>query len=72
MNGWEVIRSLRDRYLEVLAHPERARPRVLVVSGRDEEETRSFVRRLGADAYLTKPFPGQELVTVVQELLATE
>jgi DNA-binding response OmpR family regulator len=66
MNGWEVLRSLK----EVTAWPgNRARPKVIVISGRNEDETVSFVRRLGADAYLMKPLWGDEILATVRSVL---
>lgn len=69
MNGWEVMRGLRDR-----GHmsPKQAgqSPKVVVLSGRSEGATQAFARRLGADAYLTKPLRGAELVATLQHVLA--
>ncbi len=62
MNGWEVIRSLR-------AEPQPL-PKVVVVSGRSEDDTVAFVRRLGADAFLSKPCWGDELLATVRQVLA--
>ena len=63
MNGWEVIRSLHSEP----AHPP---PKVVVVSGRSEDDTAAFVRRLGADAFLTKPCWGEQLLATVRQVLA--
>ena len=70
MNGWEVMRSMRER-MPVAAYAQATeRPKVVVVSGRSEDETAAFVRRLGADAYLTKPLWGNQLLAAVREVLA--
>ena len=55
VNGWEVIRGLREPDTAMHLDQHVVRPKVVVVSGRDEDDTAAFVRRLGADAYLTKP-----------------
>src|SRR2546426_4958309 len=41
MNGWEVIRSLSGRSAGCVQVPETGRPKILVVSGRDDDETAS-------------------------------
>ena len=43
---------------------------VVVVTALDDEASRERGRKLGADAYLTKPFTPQDLVRQVQEVLA--
>lgn len=68
MNGWEVMRSFRERTrMKGWRHGES--PKVVVVSGRAERETVEFVQRLGVDAYLTKPVLGKELVAGVRGVL---
>jgi len=64
MNGWEVIRSLRSE-------PVHCMPKVVVVSGRSEDDTAAFVRRLGADAFLTKPCWGDQLLATVRHVLGS-
>jgi len=64
MNGWEVIRSLRTEPVQSL-------PKVVVVSGRSEDDTAAFVRRLGADAFLTKPCWGDQLLATVRQVLGS-
>ena len=46
-----------------------SRMKIVVVSGRSEDETAAFVRRLGADAYLTKPFWSEQILATVRQLL---
>jgi DNA-binding response OmpR family regulator len=70
MNGWEVMRWLRGSGRMCTKEHRDEPPKVVVVSGRDESETVDFVRRLGADAYLTKPLLGHELVSTVRQVLA--
>src|SRR5437868_615400 len=49
MNGWEVLRRLKD----VRQNPEMARPTlpVIVISAQSDPETRRFAVRLGAAAF---------------------
>jgi CheY-like chemotaxis protein len=69
MNGWEVMRALRSRLDEPQLRG-RARPKIIVLSGREEPETAAFASRLGADAYLTKPLGGQQIVQTLRQVLA--
>ncbi len=71
MNGWEVLRSLRGP-VAALSRKGKPLPKVIVVSGRREDETVAFVRRLGADAYLTKPLLGKQLLATVRRVLADQ
>jgi DNA-binding response OmpR family regulator len=68
VNGWEVLRKLRSRETGTIGI-QRPRPKVVVVSGRTEDETEAFARRLGADAYLTKPLWGTQLIATVRQVL---
>ncbi len=70
VNGWEVIRSLRRRAFSDPQTPP-ARPKIVVVSGRSEEDTVEFVRRLGADAYVTKPLWGDQILAAVRQVLSS-
>jgi two-component system, OmpR family, response regulator len=72
MNGWELLRALREQStLQPPADPnDSKRMKIVVVSGRCEDETAAFVRRLGADAYLTKPFWSEQILATVREVLA--
>ena len=70
MNGWEVIRQLRTKTAPEPPPAEHGRiPKVVVLSGRNEDETAAFVRRLGADAYLTKPSWGDQILATVRGVL---
>jgi two-component system copper resistance phosphate regulon response regulator CusR len=53
VDGWEVLRWLRGR---------ESRPRVLVLSARDQVSDRVEALHLGADDYLVKPFAYDELI----------
>lgn len=70
MNGWEVLRSLRNSVGITGGPTKKTLPKVVVVSGRSEDDTVAFVRRLGADAYLMKPLWGDELIATVRNVLA--
>jgi CheY-like chemotaxis protein len=69
MNGWEVMRAVRDRLREPQMRG-RPRPKIVALSGRNEPETAAFASRLGADAYLTKPLAGDQIVQRLREVLA--
>jgi CheY-like chemotaxis protein len=70
MNGWEVMRQLRAKLAAPGGGAPRRLPKVVVLSGRNEDETAAFVRRLGADAYLTKPSWGDQILATVRGVLA--
>jgi two-component system, OmpR family, response regulator len=69
MNGFEVIRTLRGHERVTPAGGGKDRPKVVVLSGRSEDETAAFVKRLGADAYLTKPSWGEQILATVRGVL---
>jgi two-component system sensor histidine kinase/response regulator len=68
MNGWEVIRRLHPRFASTLFPASACK--ILAVSRRGDEETVSFVRRLGADAFLVKPVTPITLIRTVDALLS--
>jgi len=59
VDGLEVLRRLRDR---------NSKPRILVLSARDQVEDRVEALDLGADDYLVKPFAFDEVRARVQAL----
>jgi two-component system response regulator MprA len=67
MNGWEVLRRLRDG---TPGETPRAMP-VIVVSGQSDPETRQFTSRLGAAAFVPKPIDLKEFARVVRGVLRT-
>lgn len=70
MNGWEVMRQLRATTTIPRGGEAAARaPKVVVLSGRNEDETAAFARKLGADAYLTKPSWGDQIIATVRGVL---
>jgi DNA-binding response OmpR family regulator len=71
MNGWEVMRQLHAKMASAGSSEPPCVPKVVVLSGRNEDETAAFVRRLGADAYLTKPSWGDQILATVRGVLAT-
>jgi len=65
LNGWDVLSSIRD-------DPEvRDTPVIMLTAlGHDADEREGVIR--GADVYLTKPYEPQQLVELVNRLLAPE
>jgi two-component system copper resistance phosphate regulon response regulator CusR len=59
VDGWTVLRGLNGR---------EPRPRILVLSARDQVEDRVEALHLGADDYMVKPFSYDELVARLQAL----
>ncbi|RAP56961.1 response regulator transcription factor [Oleiagrimonas sp. MCCC 1A03011] len=59
VDGWAVLRWLNGR---------EPRPRVLVLSARDQVEDRIEALHLGADDYMVKPFSYEELTARLQAL----
>jgi two-component system copper resistance phosphate regulon response regulator CusR len=60
MNGWQLLRSLRDKGRQVP---------VLFLTARDQVEDRVRGLELGADDYLVKPFSFAELLARVRTIL---
>ena len=67
MNGWEVLRRLKDRYRRQPT-PTPDLP-VIVISAQSDPETRSFAVRLGAAAFVAKPVDLKDLAHTVRKLL---
>jgi DNA-binding response OmpR family regulator len=63
IDGLEVVRRLR-------AHPDTAALPLVVVSAKAQRDDVKEGLRLGADAYVTKPFDPSELIEVVGDLLS--
>ena len=63
MSGYEVCARLKG-------DDEFRRIPVLVLSARSQEQDVAEGRRVGADAYMTKPYDGDRLLAKVNELLA--
>lgn len=58
-DGFDVLRNLGDR-----------RPKVVVLTAREDDYSEERAEKLGIDAYLTKPYDPQQLADTVKELLA--
>ena len=63
MDGWSVLR-------ETMKLPREQRPRVVVVSALASVRDRAKAARLGADAYVPKPFDVDDLLAVLHGLEA--
>jgi len=61
LDGWETAVQLRKS-------PETAHIRVVLITARAQEDDKNHGSRVGADAYLTKPFDPNEMIRVVREL----
>jgi len=56
--------------IEVCRQIDHGRTKVLILTARDDAETRTAAEEAGADRYLTKPFSAVDLLDTVRELLA--
>ena len=61
LDGWETAVQLRSS-------PDTAHIKVLLISARAQEDDKARGSRVGADAYLTKPFDPNEMIRLVREL----
>lgn len=62
MNGFEVVRELRDR-------EQTKKLPIVICSTKNTEVDKVWGMDMGADAYITKPFDSEQLVSIVQRLL---
>jgi len=60
MSGWDVLRALREKQLDIP---------VIMLTARGEEVDRVLGLELGADDYVTKPFSLRELLARVRAVL---
>lgn len=60
-SGFTVLHRIRQN--------RRSAPRVVMLTGNDEQQYRDFAADRGADAFLGKPFDLDELVATVQSLI---
>jgi CheY-like chemotaxis protein len=65
LDGWETAVQLRKS-------PDTAHIKVVLISARAQEDDKDHGARVGADAYLTKPFDPNEMIRVVRELAGRE
>jgi len=61
LDGWVTAGQLRR-------NPQTSRIRVVLITARAQEDDKTHGARVGADAYLTKPFDPNEMIRVVREL----
>jgi CheY-like chemotaxis protein len=61
LDGWETAVQLRKS-------PQTAHIKVVLITARAQEDDKSRGGRVGADAYLTKPFDPNEMIRVVRQL----
>jgi CheY-like chemotaxis protein len=61
LDGWETAIQLRRS-------PRTAHIKVVLITARAQEDDKARGGRVGADAYLTKPFDPNEMIRVVREL----
>lgn len=62
-SGFEVLKRVRGE-------PDLKRLPVLVLTAKGQEQDRHTALRLGADAFVTKPFSNRDIVQQVRELAA--
>jgi CheY-like chemotaxis protein len=67
MNGWEVLRRLKETRDH--GQPAFTRPPVIVISAQSDPETQRFATSLGADAFLAKPIDLNDLGHTVRRVL---
>jgi DNA-binding response OmpR family regulator len=58
--------------IDVCRQIDHERTRVVMLTAKDDAETRAAAEAAGADRYLTKPFSAVELLDAVRELLAAD
>ncbi|MGN6474921.1 MAG: response regulator transcription factor [Mycobacteriales bacterium] len=61
LDGWETATRLRQ-------NPATEHIKVLLLSARAQDADIAHGERIGVDAYLTKPFDPEELVTIIRNL----
>ena len=62
LDGWETAVQLREC-------PDTAHIKVVLITARAQEDDKTRGVRVGADAYLTKPFDPNEMIRVVRDLV---
>lgn len=60
-SGFELCRFLK-------CHPSQAKVPILICSAKEQTNDILWGRKQGADAYLTKPYTAEELLTVIQSI----
>ena len=67
MNGWEVLRRLKDGHRPGQSFA--SDPPVIVISAQSDPETERFALRLGAAAFMAKPLDLRDLGVTVRRVL---
>jgi DNA-binding response OmpR family regulator len=62
MNGYKVCNLLK-------ADPRYNKIPIIISTGRTPQEVRKVGKEVGADAYISKPFEAQVLLSTIKELL---
>ena len=65
MNGYELCRWIKN-------NPQTQNTPVLICSTKSEEFDRYWGMKQGADAYITKPYKNQEMLTTIKQLLQSK
>ena len=65
LDGYEVCRSVKS-------DPDLSRTKVIIISGIVQHSVQQKSRKVGADAYIAKPFDLVEVVGKVEELLESK
>ena len=65
MNGYELCRWIKN-------NPPTQNTPVLICSTKSEEFDRYWGMKQGADAYITKPYKNQEMLTTIKQLLQSK
>ena len=65
MNGYEVCRHIKS-------DPKTKNLPVVMCSSKKEEFDKHWGMKQGADAYITKPFQGKDLIYAIKELVQTQ
>jgi CheY-like chemotaxis protein len=69
MNGWEVLRRLREVQRFTPREEKVEQLPVIVISAQSDPETRTFAARLGAAAFMAKPIDLRDLGRTVRKAL---
>jgi len=65
LNGFEVLRKLRDK-----DSPVKDVPVVMLSCSTEEQRAEKISRDLGAEAYIIKPYRHEEMMYIIERLIA--
>ncbi|HXQ22308.1 MAG TPA: response regulator [Candidatus Acidoferrales bacterium] len=68
MNGWEVMRMLKDSLAPGHWQIDRG-VKVIVTTGLPDQDVKGFALKLGADAYLVKPVDPKQILETLRTVL---